>query len=143
MRQKLRATKSGMGEGSSDGKIALFGQQSTEKKGKKKRDLSDVTCYSCGKKGHLQRYCLTKDEKAKNEKPTTQAKASTSKADKADTPPAKKPASGALYTAMAHATVAAGSGLTDNSTLTQGRLIASFLRKPISVAIESLISLSK
>ena len=93
MRQKLRVTKSGRGEGSSDGNIALFGQQSAEKgKEKKKRDLLDVTCYGCGKKGHLRRYCPTKKnekpkiEKLKNEKPATQAEASTSKADKAVRP---------------------------------------------------------
>ena len=70
MRQKLRVTKSGKAEGSTDGNIALFGQQSADKKKeRKKQDLTDVTCYGCGKKGHLRRHCPTKkDEKPKNEK---------------------------------------------------------------------------
>ena len=44
--------------------LALFGQQasssSSKKKGKKERkgkDHSNVTCYGCGKKGHIQRKC--------------------------------------------------------------------------------------
>ena len=109
MRQKLRVTKFGRGEGSSDGNIALFGQQSAKKrKEKKKRDLADVTCYGCGKKGHPQRYCPTKkDEKPKNEKlknkklknkkPATQAEASTSKADKAVRPRQRNLRQGSLH----------------------------------------------
>ena len=127
MRQKLRATKAGKAEGTSDGNVALFGQQSADKgKGKRKRDLTDVTCYGCGKKGHLRRNCPTKkdekpkNEKPKNEKPATQGEASTSKADKADATTAKKPSSGALYTAIANASVHASDGLTSSFYVDSG-----------------------
>ena len=117
MCQKLWATKAGKAEGTSDGNVALFSQQSANKgKGKRKQDLMDVTCYGCGKKGHLWWNCLMKkDEKPKNEtpkneKPVTQGKVSTSKANKANVTTAKKPSSGALYTTIANASVHASNG---------------------------------
>ena len=77
-----------------EGSIALFSQLSADKKkkGKKKWDLTNITCFGCGKKGHLQSMCREKDtdkggkEAVKNE---AKGKAGTSK-----TPP-----SGTLYTA--------------------------------------------
>ena len=57
-----KATKSRKGEGSSDGNVALSGQQSADKK----TDLMGVTCYGYGygEDGHLRRSCPTKwDEK--------------------------------------------------------------------------------
>ena len=59
----------------SDRNVTLFSQRSVDKKKKKdERDLTDVTCYGCGKKGYLRRSCRTKgDEKAKNKKPARQA----------------------------------------------------------------------
>ena len=96
------------------------------KKEKKKRDLSDVTCYGCGKKGHISRHCPEKkDEKPKNEKPKpekpkTQGETSTSKADKADATTAKKPSSGALYTAIANTSVPVGSEPTNSFYIDSG-----------------------
>src|SRR5258706_2731339 len=60
---------------SSGGSVALFGQQSpTAKKGEqkgywKKQDYSEITCFGCGKKGHICRHCPTRKDKAKDDKP--------------------------------------------------------------------------
>ena len=55
-RRDLHGDKFDKLEGSSSGgSLVLFGQQSSVSKGKErqKRDLSDVTCYECGEKGHV------------------------------------------------------------------------------------------
>ena len=77
----MPVSESRKGKELSDGNVAMFGQQSVQKeKAKVVRDLTDVTCYGCGKKAHLRRSCPTKgDEKAKNEKPATQREESSSK----------------------------------------------------------------
>jgi hypothetical protein len=73
MRQKLRAAKTGKADTTSDSSITLFGQQSsdkwkkTKKNGRKgKRNSSNVTCFGCGKEGHVITHC---PEKAKEDKP--------------------------------------------------------------------------
>ena len=78
-RQKLRAAKLGTAGtlSSSDGNVALSGQQSTGRRGKG-RDLKDVTCYGCGEKGHIRPFCLSKskDDKQKPEASTSKAEPS-------------------------------------------------------------------
>ena len=59
MRLKLRAVKSGKAQ-AAEGSVALSGQQMTDKEKIKKGDLSNVTCYGCGKKGHLKHKCPDK-----------------------------------------------------------------------------------
>ena len=111
----------------SDGSVALFGQQSVGRK-KKKGDLTDATCYGCWEKGHLRydcwekghlrRGCMMKGgEKAKNKKPVTWRKVSSSKV---EVTTAKKPPSGIFYTAVIHATEPAKEGLTDGSYVDSG-----------------------
>ena len=72
MEQQVRVLKDGKTGAAADTSVALFGQQSKGKdkdKGKKKRrerDLTNVTCHTCGKKGHLKYMCPDKkDEKGK------------------------------------------------------------------------------
>ena len=68
MRQKLHLAKTGKADAAAEGSIAMFSQQQKEKerKKKKKHDLSNVTCYGCGKKGHMKARCQEKkDEKGK------------------------------------------------------------------------------
>lgn len=59
MRLKLRAMKSRKAQ-AAEGPAALFGQQTMDKEKRKKRDLSNVTCYDCGEKGHLKQKCPDK-----------------------------------------------------------------------------------
>src|SRR5258706_11347605 len=60
---------------SSGGSVALFGQQLTtakkgEQKGEQKKwDYSKITCFGCGKKGHIHRHCPTRKDKVKDDKP--------------------------------------------------------------------------
>ena len=58
-RRELRGNKFDNIQGLSGGSLALFGQQSSTSKGKErqKRDMSEITCYGCGQKGHISRYC--------------------------------------------------------------------------------------
>jgi hypothetical protein len=94
--------------GTSDGSVAMFGQTSTSKekakkeKGKGKgRDYQNVTCFNCGKKGHIKSKCPDKPkEKAKEEKSGEKSddKSKSSKGTE-DTNKAK-PASGTLYQAV-------------------------------------------
>src|SRR5258706_14012830 len=45
-------------------------QLASEQKGeRKKRDYSEITCFGCGKKGHIRRHCPTRKDKAKDDKP--------------------------------------------------------------------------
>jgi hypothetical protein len=67
---KLADMTEGMAGSSSGSALALSSQQTLSKgKGKerqrqrKDRDLTDVTCYSCGGKGHLHRNCPTDQKK--------------------------------------------------------------------------------
>ena len=105
MRVKLADIRDGKASDPSGSSMALASQQPSSSKGKgkgRKRDLSDPTCYGCGKKGHLRRNCpdgtkgdgkpddnegRDKTEKPKDDKP------------KADTDESKAPA-GTLYTAV-------------------------------------------
>jgi hypothetical protein len=66
------ATKSRKAKAAAEGPIALLSQQSKDKEEKRKRrGLTNVTCYGCGKKGHL------KHEKEKGKgKGTGQSEAS-------------------------------------------------------------------
>ena len=81
--------------------MALTSQPTLSNKGKgkaKKRDLTNVTCYRCGKKGHLKWNCPdkskggdAKDEKKDNKPKTDKGKEATEK---------PKVSSGTLYTAV-------------------------------------------
>ena len=71
MLRRLADVKAGKAEGVSDGSLALFGQQvSSSSKGKGKRDSKHITCYGCGKKGHIKPKCPDgeKKDKTRNEK---------------------------------------------------------------------------
>jgi transposase InsO family protein len=127
MRQKLRAAKSGKADTTSDGSIALYGQQSSDKekkkkqKGKKgKRDLSNVTCFGCGKKGHVISHC---PEKAKGDKPEEKREEkpkSGKEPEKSEKSTSKKPPSGTLYTAMSYGALLADEELTDTFYIDSG-----------------------
>jgi len=54
MRKRVRASKTARSQSASSGSVALFGQQQEKRR---ERDLTNVTCYGCGKKGHLKRKC--------------------------------------------------------------------------------------
>ena len=123
MRLANRAQKRARRIGVSTEVVALASQQTAEKdearKGKEKRDLSDVMCYGCGKKGHLRRNCAERrDERSKDEEPTAQGEASGSKTDRAGAD--KKLSSGTLYTAFSHASLSATKGLTDRFYVDSG-----------------------
>jgi len=112
MRLKLRAAKAGKAEAISEGSVALFGQQPAAdkkkmKKGKKKRDLTNVTCYGCGKKGHLRPTCPEKKEETR-EGSTKGGK----DAEGSRTGPSKAAPSGTLYTAMSHTGLSANRSTT-------------------------------
>ena len=103
-------------EGSSTGgSLALFGQQSSapKKKEKRKRDISDVTCFGCGQKGHLRWNCPAKKEKQKDDKPKDEAA-------KTDTTMAAKPSSNAVFTAIVNTSVLAADSLTDSFYVNSG-----------------------
>jgi hypothetical protein len=127
MCQKLRAAKSGKANTTSDGSIALYGQQSSDKekkkkqKGKKgKRDLSNVTCFSCGKKGHIILHC---PEKAKGDKPEEKQEEKPKlgkEPEKSEKSTSKKPPSGTLYTAMSYSAILTNEELTDTFYITSG-----------------------
>ena len=96
-----------------DSAIALFGQQAGSGSGSRRgnRDLSNVTCFSCGNKGHLRRNCPDRTKSGHDStKPdgTTagankpDANGSSSGNSKADASAGEKMQSGTLYTAMAH-----------------------------------------
>jgi len=66
MWRRLADTKAGKAEGSSDGSLALFGQQaSSSSMGKGKRDMKHITCYGCRKKGHIKPKCPDGEKKDK------------------------------------------------------------------------------
>src|SRR5258706_6117962 len=104
---------------SSGGSVALFGQQSTtakkgEQKGEqKKRDYSEITCFGCGKKGHIRRHCPTRKDKAKDDKPKAEpvkqiaAAASTSSSD-------------VMFTAIVNSSVLTTDTLTDTFYIDSG-----------------------
>ena len=71
MRHKLADTKAGKAEGTSDGPLALFDQQaSSSSKRQGMRDGKHITCYGCGKKGHIKSKCPDGEnkDKTRNEK---------------------------------------------------------------------------
>jgi len=81
-------------------------QEEEEKKGKK--DLSNTTCYGCGKKGHISANCSDKQEEKRDEK----SKAG-KEGEKSELSASKKPPTGILYTAMSHAGLVANRDLTE------------------------------
>ena len=101
MRKKVCASKTAKSQSTSDGSVTLFGQQQEKRR---ERDLSNVTCYGCGKKGHLKRKCPEPSEEEPQGGKPLQDTASTSKADasQGEGSSTKKQPSGTLYTAMAH-----------------------------------------
>jgi hypothetical protein len=119
MRLKLRATKSGNTEADT-GSVAMFGQQTSEKKkkekGKGKRDMSKVTCYGCDKKGHVISRCPDRKEKKKDDKPEEKGKGKA----KTEASTSAKAPSGTLYTAMSGDALLAKGGLTDKFYVDSG-----------------------
>src|SRR5258706_14038397 len=119
-RRELRGDKFDKIEGTlTGGSVALFGQQSTtakkgEQKGEwKKRDYSEITCFGCGKKGHIHRHCPTRKDKAKDNKPKAEpakqiaATASTSSSD-------------VMFTAIVNSSVLTTDTLTDTFYIDSG-----------------------
>jgi len=90
MRKKVRASKTAKSQFASDGSVALFSQQQEKRR---ETDLSNVTCYGCGKKGHLMRRCPEPSEQEPQVAKSVQDTPSTSKAD-SEGAPTKKPLSG-------------------------------------------------
>jgi len=120
MRLKLRAAKSGKDEASGSGSVALFGQQPADKKKKKKEkmgkmDLSNTTCYGCGKKGHISANCPDKQDKKQDEK----SKAG-KEGEKSEPSASKKSPTGTLYTAMSHAGLVANRDLMETFYVDSG-----------------------
>ena len=109
MRKKVRASKTAKSQSASDGSVTLFGQQQEKRR---ERDLSKITCYGCGKKGHLKRNCPELSEQEPQGGKPMQDTLSTSKADASQSEGAstKKPLSGTLYTAMAYTGMCADNG---------------------------------
>jgi transposase InsO family protein len=115
-RLKLRALKTGKADVESSSSVAMFGQKTTEKKEKKKRDMSKVTCYGCDKKGHVISRCPDKKKEKKEDKPEEKGKGKeTSEASTS----AKAP-SGTLYTAMSGDALLANGELTDRFYVDSG-----------------------
>jgi len=111
MRKNVRASKTAKPQSVSDGSVALFSQQQEKRR---ETDLSDVTCYGCGKKGHLKCRCPEPSEQEPEGAESVEDTPSTSKADTSQGEGAstKKPLSGTLYTAMAHTGMCADDELT-------------------------------
>jgi len=78
MRKKVRASKTAKPQSVSDGSVALFSQQQEKRR---ETDLSNVTCYGCGKKGHSKRRCPEPSEQEPEGAESVQDTPSTSKAD--------------------------------------------------------------
>jgi len=111
MRKKVRASKTAKSQSASDGSVTLFGQQQEKRR---ERDLSNVTCYGCGKKGHLKHNCPEPSKQELQGGKPVQDTSSNSKADASQSKGVsmKKPPSGTLYTAMAYTGMCADDGPT-------------------------------
>ena len=103
MRLRVASIRNGKAEGSSGGVTAFHSQPatSTKDKGKGKarqRDLTDVMCYGCGKKGHLRHKCPDKPKGGESKEEKKDDKPKTEKGKEvADKP---KASSGSMYTAV-------------------------------------------
>jgi len=111
MRVMLADIREGKASDPSGSSMALASLQPSTSKGKgkgRKRDLSDVTCYGCGKKGHLRRNCP--DGAKGGKKPDDNKGTEKPKDDKpkADADKSKAP-TGTLFTAMGLSLVATDS----------------------------------
>jgi len=111
MHKKVRASKTAKSQSASDGSVTLFGQQQEKRR---ERDLSNVTCYGCSKKGHLKRNCPELSKQEPQGRKPMQDTLSTSKANASQSKGVsmKKPPSGTLYTAMAYTGMCADNGPT-------------------------------
>ena len=65
MRRKLEEAKNGKPAATSDRSLVLSSQRASSSKGRGRvrQDLTNVTCYRCGKKGHVQRRCPDGEKK--------------------------------------------------------------------------------
>ena len=111
MQRKVAATRDSRADTTSDATLALYGQHSSSSKGKgkerKKRDLKDVTCYRCRRKGHYQAKCPDgekneekRDEKRNEKRYNKRDEKSKPAKGSEETNKPKIPASGTLYTAV-------------------------------------------
>ena len=117
VKYKMRSSYQDLGSSNKEGgNVVLFGHKSISKAESSKRDkgkrqdLSDVTCYTCSKKGHLCRNCPDKPKSRQNNS-TKASAADSSKGNTSNTNDAKgkaatsntnvKKPSGTMYTAMA------------------------------------------
>jgi Zinc knuckle len=145
MRHKLAAAKEGKADATSDVSLAMFGQASSpkknekkEKKEKKERDQKHITCFNCGKKGHIQARCT--DGKKKDEKKvdksgeTRDEKSKSEQLGERESGRGTKPASGTSYNAISQSVLLAtgdstetfyvDSGASDHLTPSRGELCA-------------------
>ena len=111
MHKRVHASKTARSQSASSGSVALFSQQQEKRR---ERDLTNVTCYGCRKKGHLKCKCPEPSEQEPQGGKPVQDTSSTSKANASQSEGAstKKPPSGTLYTVMAHTGLRADNGLT-------------------------------
>ena len=113
---KDMSKKDSKSRGTAEGSIALFGQSSADKKkkGKKKQDLTNITCFGCGKKGHLWSTCKEKKEMDKGGKDAVKNEV------KGEAGTGKTPLLGTLYTAMSHTGLSANRSLTSLFNIDSG-----------------------
>ena len=103
MRLKLDDTRIAKNDGVPDTPVAMFSQASSSNpKGKKGkgRDFKNVTCYGCGKKGHIKAKCQDKPKEAKETKAGEKKDDKSKPAKAADNAHKAKPATGMLYMAL-------------------------------------------
>ena len=115
MRLKLDDTRIAKNDGVPDTPVVMFSQASSSNpKGKKGkgRDFKNVTCYGCGKKGHIKAKCQDKPKEAKETKAGEKKDDKSKPAKAVDDAHKVKPTTGTLYMALTLG-AQAGSGDSD------------------------------
>ena len=118
-RRKLADLVAGKADKTTDDSLALFGQQASSSSSKKKKrkerkgkDHNNVTCYGCGKKGHIQRKYPDgekKDEKHDEKEDKRDDKSKPAKGNEEAS--SSKAPSGAVYTAVSRNALSSTGGL--------------------------------